>query len=115
MSSERFKFRAWHHGGGDPRIKGRMNYSYPFPVLFWEQVEDEVLSVELMQSTGLHDKNGKLIFESDFIKAAENWIGSVHWCEDSLQWRCKDHALTDLRELEIVGNLYEHPELKEVE
>lgn len=58
----------------------------------------------LNQSTGLFDKNGKLIFEGDIVKAGENCDGC-----------CKDHALNDLTELEIVGNIYENPELKEVE
>lgn len=121
------KFRGWHHGGGDPRIAGRMTYSHPFPAIFWENVENEPLAVEVMQFTGLHDKNGKEIFEGDVIK----WEHSEHLL--LVKWHIAGWALFSklfsrfglphgsectanqaaqyARNSEVIGNLHENPEL----
>lgn len=87
--------------------------------------------VELMQSTGLKDKNGKEIFEGDVIaievddtgmpinaKVFQNSkIGVLmfHVFEDNedvpMVELLEDHSVA----FEIIGNIYENPELLEVE
>jgi hypothetical protein len=131
MSNERFKFRAWFHGAGDPRVNPEMKFSEPFPVIFWKAVEDFPFGVDVMQSTGLHDKNGKEIFEGDLLTSQ-----TVHLFEDAdiIKHPCQviwledragfylglDGKAVGLSEylagwraavFEIIGNLYENPDL----
>lgn len=115
------KFRAWHHGGGDPRVKGAMTYSRPFPVLFWKQIEDEEFAVELMQYTGLKDKNGKEIYEGDIVKFVHEYQEGM-WDEYTSEVIYDSEVagfvfgkellspLDRINKLEILGNIYKNPE-----
>lgn len=72
----------------------------------------------LMQSTGIYDKNGKLIFESDIVRYKLNEINNeslethsfaeVKWNHVGL---CYSDFLIYEEELEVVGNIYENKEL----
>ena len=67
---------------------------------------------ELMQFTGLHDKNGKSIFEGDIVKddtlimRIEYINSSFCKCNDKGNWIIHSHDC-----LEIIGNIFENPEL----
>ncbi|MEK4758570.1 YopX family protein [Macrococcus sp. FSL W8-0367] len=70
----------------------------------------------LMQSTGLHDKNGKEIFEGDILKSPYGFIGKVNIVEGAWYVQHKDftnnHFLYVAQgKSEIIGNIHEHPEL----
>lgn len=90
----------------------------------------------LMQYTGLKDKNGKEIYESDLVKVIyqhdgiNNYDyevkGQIKWDEKRLQWCIESdkgdevwtHPLCDfereqiaLDSLEVIGNIYPNPEL----
>jgi len=82
--------------------------------------------VKFMQSTGLKDKNGKEIFEGDIVdykgrEAVVKWHGSyasfIYRFVDGLQERVSewDPLFLACYNFEVIGNIYENPELLEVE
>ncbi len=78
-------------------------------------VEDRYI---IQQYTGLKDRNGKQIFEGDIVLSTcpkilnDNFSGEVIFDEGSFLVKINN---TDIRgvsdELEIVGNIFENPEL----
>lgn len=85
----------------------------------------------LMQSTGLTDKNGKEIFEGDILKVTDkhSWLEVVSYSEEKSMFVSKeinrkveisenslwDLFIVNLFRIEIIGNIWENPELVEVE
>jgi hypothetical protein len=85
--------------------------------------------IVLMQSTGLKDENGKEIFEGDIVKVTDGdertnfpdgGIGTICGLDGIFMWYIDGqvhNGLFDISQeyyIEVVGNIYENPELLEV-
>ena len=123
------KFRAYHHELG--RMMSISDMWFNVDSLGEIGLNDSVMNdyitvspdeIELMQSTGLKDKNGKEIFEGDIVKMAKDVYSKLTYYEvvrhrgGAYRLESKQHGCelwlrhTDC---EIVGNIYENPELLE--
>ena len=91
---------------------------------------------ELMQFTGLHDKNRQEIYESDILRVTtgedgESYIATVKWFGDEdypafdlegvpAAWNYDANVLATIFQsgvetCEVIGNVHENPELLEVD
>ena len=141
------KFRAWDKKSKKMRAVNSVAFHYehetfdgdnsrlPKVVNVWghDIIEDksiilhrEIREVELLEFTGLHDKNGKEIYEGDILHQDLYQDMYCVWDEENAQIRFLDtnwvvsqgHPFYRTRESlvhwEIIGNVYENPELLKV-
>lgn len=119
MNNESYrKFRAWD---------GKKMWPYAVPLLFAahnggtinvserpDGAFNQFINGILIQSTGLKDKNGLEIYEGDILKSGVLFI--VQWgVSGGWEKRCvlnnNVRDVGDFFENEIVGNIYENPNL----
>ena len=69
----------------------------------------EMKDCELMQFTGLKDIHGKKIFEGDILKTK---FGNKIWFSDLIDYHLWNIQNSNaFSQIEIIGNIYENPEL----
>jgi len=124
------KFRAWHKELGRMMLIEIMYFFFFDNELEELELNDPVMNdhisvypdeIELMQSTGLKDKNGKEIFEGDVVSIDTDefdllfvkYESGIYWLMDDEE--CVEHLSDYYKYVSIVGNIYENPELLEVE
>ena len=131
------RFRAWHNTWEEMCEAKRIRFDDEgnvTTVLFIGKdlgVNAKIDEIELMQSTGLFDENDKEIFDGDILKvkimSGQSWLETVRYNDEKAMFVSKevkrtvlesplyDLFITDLFEVEVIGNIYENPELVEVE
>jgi uncharacterized phage protein (TIGR01671 family) len=131
-----YKFRVWNRPngyfekdvsnfsvGGDGAI-----YHWLHGIGEWIETDDAII----MQYTGLLDKNGKEIYEGDLLKPEEGYLSEdaesaftniyeLRWDNDSAGFVLFDYDLGEVADddhilnihsnFEVIGNIYENPEL----
>ena len=114
------KFRAWHPD------EGNMYYFNCFKEITDWQADDfyradntDDACVDFMQFTGLHDKNGKEIYEGDIVKSflvdtdeAGNEIYKYYIIEVKYDEVLCSYKIDKFMNLEVIGNIYENKELQ---
>lgn len=135
------KFRVWDKNlkemnYDDIEDIGQDDYWYDGETEVWNVLHDANTGQErfiLMQYTGLKDNNGKEIYEGDVLRLwrsiSKNGIKRggyykpliVKYCDTWCQFVVEDYSTKDkygvwqqFGAFEVIGNIYENPELLEV-
>ena len=133
------KFRAWHIHKQIMCEVIRIDFKQGIVTLdlepdddeyYWTETDWKTSHVSLMQSTGLKDRNGVAIYEGDIVKVTDHYgdtnfsdggIGTICGLTDLYMWYIDGQVYNGLYDIdqcyyiEVLGNVYENPELLEEE
>lgn len=105
-------------------VEGYYAYMQPYHYIMPKDNFDSWIEIDektLCACTGLKDKHGNLIFENDIVRCGKNC--TVTWCDTFASWRLNtsgwmySHFFGEAckpEDVEIVGNIFDNPELLEV-
>lgn len=115
------KFRAWDEQNKVMEYKVNVNDGKPVKYGYqWFNHGNTIYDSELMQYTGLKDKNGKEIYEGDIIR--HDWgLNKITFEDYSFtaeqiltfdgKYNCSLYLSDIGSDCEVTGNIYENPEL----
>jgi len=115
----KLRFRAWDKWKKDHNTQHRGFYYFDLKDVYDEMIDGD--DIEITQFIGLLDKNGKEIFEGDILKArnldgSKTMISMVKYSNRSFVALGDEEDDDDILYfvpncMEIIGNIYENPEL----
>lgn len=118
------KFRAWDHNTDTMMIPD--NFEFCDGEICWIDAGREAGpksgndgdpgQFEIMQYTGLKDKNGREIYEGDVVKNEYGKVMEVQYDPRSAAFGVGDYYFGTIgsgKILEVIGNIFENPELLE--
>ena len=136
MDNSRFKFRAWDEGNkvmhfdfqfvktgddGNDWILFTSDKQPKFPINEWSSNPYFSQQLKIMQFTGLLDKSGKEIYERDIVKGYGYEVRNGHQIRPERIFAINDFIKDTYRLLcitegtgetvEVIGNIYENPDL----
>ncbi len=132
------KFRAWDKNFNEMADVLSIDFNTEDAYIKWKdglQETRDFSEVELMQFTGLYDKNGTEIYEGDIVKVSTDNFreDTIHFIKYGIDQDypafdiepCLDYAESnslqylmvwkDVYTIEIIGNIHDNPELLEKE
>lgn len=128
MNQRTIKFRAWDKDR-KRMVQGGLSFDYENQIHEEENIgvnnlygaeSEQIEEFELMQFTGLLDKNGKEIYEGDVLTMLNiNYL--VEWNDKKGRWNFYNPILShpsywgltagQMKRCEVIGNIYENPNL----
>jgi YopX protein len=106
------KFRAWR--GGEAQYFAYSSISLS-SIYDGDYPKSDPKELVWMLFTGLHDKNGKEIYERDILKAEDDEKPVVvEWLTDRNGWSFNQEFVNGgapRQQAEVIGNPFENPEL----
>lgn len=125
--SREIKFRAWDKEKSVMYFEHFVSITVDGKIFFIDETGEWIINpkrIVLMQYAGLHDKNGKEIYEGDILQESYDGgivLWTVEWCENECLFMIKNHTQSEIfigedmvnvfKFSEAIGNIYENSEL----